>query len=115
MTGELLKEEEFKTIKLADKEYKLSPLNLNVMLAIEEEFDCNFADFGKVLTGKKTKQLTSIGKLLAILLKENHPDLLFSDIGKAITVNNLEMVSDAIGSTLFGDEYIKFKEVALGK
>lgn len=109
--NELIKKEKLRTIKLADgKEYTVSPLNLNVMMAIEEEFDCNFSDFGKLLTGKKTKQVTAVGKLLFILLKENHPDLSLADIGRNVSINNFEEVSDVIGAALFGEGYGEFKQ-----
>ncbi len=115
MTESILSTPEGHTIKLGDKEYKLSPLNLNVMMAIEEEFNCSFSEFGKLLQSGEIKEVTSTAKVLLILLKENHPEVSLAEIGKVITLDNFEVFGDAIGQTLMGAKYIEFKTTALAK
>lgn len=103
MPNELIKEPKGRTITLGGKEYQLSPLNLNVMVAIEEEFDCNLPDLGKLFSNKKTKQLTVMSKLIYILLKENYPKLTQVELGKMVIVDNLAEISDAVGKILAGE------------
>ena len=64
---------ERKTIKLGDKEYRLSPLNLNVMADIEEAFNCSLMKLGREL---EKRQAITLRKLIFILLKEEYPDIL---------------------------------------
>ena len=43
MSEELIKEDKPQVIKLGEGEYTLSPLTLNVMVGLEEEFDCSLS------------------------------------------------------------------------
>ena len=110
MTDELMKEDKPQTIKLGDKEYELSPMNLNVMSYIEEEFDCNFTQFGKLLKDGKAKEVSSLRKLLFIFLRDNYPDLTINDMGKSITPDNLEETYNTMGLILWGEKYTELKK-----
>ena len=96
MTDELIKEDKPQTLKLGEKEYTLSPLTLNVMVGLEEEFDCSLADIGDLLT---KRQATTLRKLLYILLKDNS-ELTKDEIGKMVKVEDLEQISSMIGKAL---------------
>ncbi len=92
-----------KSITLADgKTYMLSPLNLNLMADIEEEFDCNFEEVSKKFFDKKSKRFVIMRKLLYIFLKKNHPELKIEDVGNLVTRNNLAEVSQAIVDVWLG-------------
>ena len=93
MTDELMKETKPNTIKLGDVDYELSPLNLNVLVGIEEEFGVGIEQLGKMLT---KKQATSLRNLLYILLKDKYPDLTKAQIGEMVRLDNFEEVSNAI-------------------
>ena len=99
-TDELIKEDKPKTIELEGKNYTLSPINLTVMGYVEEEFDCGFSELQKILASKKTKEATAILKLIYVLLKDNHPELTKSALGRMITIENMEQVASAIKETL---------------
>ncbi|MBA7602014.1 hypothetical protein ES703_09099 [subsurface metagenome] len=88
------------TIKLGKKEYKLSPLNLNVLASIEEEFDCTFAELGEKL---EKRQASSLLKLIYILLKDNYPDMTQDKIGGLVDLDNLEEVSTILSKALGGE------------
>ena len=91
---------ERRTIKLGDKEYRLSPFNLNVMADIEEEFNCSIDLVGKELNKRR---MSDMRKLLYILLKHEYPELTLSKIGEIIDVDNLAEVSEALAKTLAGE------------
>lgn len=91
---------EKETIKLGEKEYRLSPLNLNVMADIEEAFNCSLMKLGKELD---KRQATTLRKLIFILLKEEYPDITLTEIGKSITSSNLTMVNETLAKVLAGD------------
>lgn len=100
MTEELIKETKPETITLGDKEYKLSPVNLNVLSGIEEEFDCDIGEIGELLNKKKASALL---KLVYILLKDNYPELTKEKIGEMVGMEQLGEVSEALGKALTGE------------
>ncbi len=89
-----------KTIKLGDKEYRLSPLNLNVLADIEEGFDCSIDRVGKMLDKKRASALR---RLVHILLKQEYPDMTIEKIGGLIDLSNMAEVSGALAKTLAGE------------
>jgi len=91
---------EKKTIKLGEKEYRLSPLNLNVLADIEEGFDCSIDKVGKMLDKKRASALR---KLVHILLKEEYPDMTLEKIGGLIDLSNMAGVSEALAKVLAGE------------
>lgn len=99
--SELIKKEKPRLIKLGDKEYKLSPLNLNVMAGIEEEFGGGMEKIGEMMT---EKMATSLRTLIYVLLKDNYPDMTKTKIGQLITTENLGEISSQIGEILTGKE-----------
>ncbi len=89
-----------KTIKLGDKDYRLSPLNLNVLADIEEGFDCSIDRVGKMLDKKRASALR---RLVHILLKQEYPDMTIEKIGELINLSNMAEVSEALAKTLAGE------------
>jgi len=90
MTDELIKEDKPTIIKLADgKEYELTPLNLNMMIEIEDKFEeplTQLLDVGKVKV---------IRYLLFVMLKPKHPDMTEEKVGKFVTA---EILNEAVKS-----------------
>ncbi len=91
---------ERKTIKLGEKEYRLSQLNLNVMADIEEAFNCSLMKLGREL---EKRQATTLRRLIFILLKEEYPDITLAEIGRSITTSNLAMVNKTLAKILAGE------------
>ena len=89
-----------KTIKLGDKEYRLSQLNLNVLTDIEEGFDCSIDKVGKMLDKKRASALR---RLVHILLKQEYPDMTLEKIGGLIDLSNMAEISQALAKVLAGD------------
>lgn len=102
MTEELLKEDKPRTIKLGEKEYELSPLNLNIMTYIEEDLGCSIEAIGKLLETEGTKKATVLRQLIFALLKDNYPELTISEMGKLISLTNFEEVTNKIREALMG-------------
>ena len=100
MTKNILSTPERKTIKLGDKEYRLSALNLNVLADIEEGFDCSIDKVGKMLDKKRASALR---RLVYILLKQEYPDMTLEKIGELIDLSNMAEVSEALAKTLAGE------------
>ena len=98
MTKNILIKPRGKEITLADgKTYMLSPVNLNILAALEEEFDCNLDELDKKLGGK---QASALRTLLYILLKDNHPKLDKKQIGELVTLDNMADVSSVVAEIL---------------
>jgi len=91
---------EKKTIKLGGKDYQLSPLNLNVLASIEDEFDCGLDKLGPRL---EKRQASTMRKLVHILLKEQYPDMTLTRVGKFIDLNNMAEISEALAKVLAGE------------
>lgn len=100
MTRNVLSTPEKKTIKLGGKDYKLSPLNLNVLADIEEEFDCGVSELGPIL---EKRQASTLRKLIHILLKDQHPDMALTKIGELVDLKNLAEVSEILAKALAGE------------
>ncbi len=91
---------EKKTIRLGEKDYQLSPLNLNVLADIEDEFDCGIEKIGKALS---KKGMSTMRKLIHILLKREYPDMSLEKIGDLVDLNNMTDVSEALAKVLAGE------------
>ncbi len=91
---------EKKTIRLGENDYQLSPLNLNVLANIEEEFDCGLDELGTKL---EKRQASILRKLIYILLKEQYTDMTLSKVGELINLGNMSEVSKALSETLVGE------------
>lgn len=100
MKKHILGTPEKKTIKLGEKDYRLSPLNLNVLADIEDGFDCSIDKVGEML-GKK--QASSMRKLVHILLKQQYPDMTLEKIGGLIDLSNMAEISEALAKVLAGE------------
>lgn len=82
-------------ITLGDgKEYILSPVNLNILADLEEEFGCGLEELRK----KSDRQsFLVLRNLLFVFLRENYPTLTKRQIGKLVTVKLLPEISKVMG------------------
>lgn len=96
MSDELLKDKK-RTVKLGDKEYILSPLNLNVLAGIEQEFSCGLDKLGEKFSKAQASTLRS---LVWIFLKDSYPELTKEQIGQMIEVKDIEVISSALAPIL---------------
>lgn len=96
----ILNTPEKRSITLGGTDYQLSPLNLNVLASIEDEFDCGIANLGELL---EKRQATSMRKLIYILLKDQYEDMTLNKIGELIDLKNLAKVSEALSKALSGE------------
>lgn len=94
--SELLKEEK-NTVKLGEKEYELSPINLNVLTAIEDEFGCGI---GELLDKFNQKQASTLRSLAYVLLKDKNPELTKESIGNDIDFKNLKETTEKLFSVI---------------
>lgn len=85
----LLETPKGKVITLADgKDYQLSPLDLNMLCNLEEEFDCDIEDIQvKMMEGRKGN---TFRRLLWIFLRAGYPELSKTDIGKLVPLAGME-------------------------
>jgi len=100
MTDNILGTPQRKTIKLGGRDYELSPLNLNVLANIEEEFDCGVADLGPKL---EKRQASALRKLVYILLKDQYSKMTLTKVGELINLSNMAEVSEALAKVLAGE------------
>ncbi len=94
--NELIKEDKPKTIILGDKTFTLSPINLNILTAIEDEFNCTLGEISQKFSERQAGTLRSI---IWILIRENH-DITIDEIGKLITLADIERVSNMVMSII---------------
>ncbi len=94
--SELLKEEKH-TIKLGDREYELSPINLNVLSTIEDEFGCGISELQDQF---KKKQASTIRSLAYVLLKDKNPELTKESIGNNVDFKNLKVITEKLFSVI---------------
>ncbi len=89
-----------KIVTLADgKEYQLSPMNLNVLANMEEEFDCNLDELGDIFQRRTT---TNFRRFLKILMTENYPDLSLEDVGRLVLIETMEPLFKELQGYLSG-------------
>jgi len=70
---------------LADgKEYELAPVDLNMLVKVEDEFNCPFVE---ALSGNRIKPIRFF---LYLRLKENYPELTLETVGKLANATVLE-------------------------
>jgi len=72
-----------KTIIIDEQEYKLQPLNLNMMEQVEDKFDLAWDE----LVGKM--RIKVLRYILYICLRPNNPDLTEEKVGEMITADSL--------------------------
>lgn len=83
------------TIQLGDTEYKLAPVNLNVLSDIEDEFGCGLTELEPLF---KKKQASTMRTILWIFIK-NHDEndvITREEIGKNVSFRNLSEISDKL-------------------
>lgn len=93
MESELLSGVKTVTLKLGDKEFELSEINLNTMIAIEEEFDCSIAELKDKF---QKRQASTLRSLAYVMIKDKAPDVTKESIGKLVTVQNLQEVAEKL-------------------
>ena len=86
-----------KEIILDGKTYKLSPLNLNTLAALEESFDCSL---DKLMDKFEKKQSSAFRLLLFTLLRQNHPELTLERVGEIVPIERLAELSELIASVM---------------
>jgi len=102
--NELMKKVEPTKVKLADgKEYKLGPVNLNVLYGFEEEFNCGLDELNKKLAKPRA---THLRILLYVLLKENHPDITKEQAGSLVSMDIIPQVTAAINEVIMASKTI---------
>ena len=98
MTKNVLAKPKGKVITLIDgKQYNLSPINLNVLVALEEEFNAGLGELANTLMKRQASTLRS---LLFVLLKDNYPELDKNKIGELITLDNMAEISNMVTDVL---------------
>jgi len=96
--NDLMKKVEPRKVKLADgKEYKLGPINLNVLDGLEEEFNCGLGELNEKLANPRASHLKI---LLYVLLKQNYPDMTKEQAGKLVSMDIIPQVTAAINEVI---------------
>lgn len=90
--SELLEDKKY-TIKLGEKDYELSEINLNILTAIESEFGCGI---GALQEQFNQKQATTLRSLAWVMLKDKYPELTKEDIGSKVNLKNLQAVTEKL-------------------
>jgi len=101
MKDDILATPKGRTVKLADgKEYTLSPLNMNLLVNLEEAFDCDLDDIeAKMNEGRKA---TVFRKLLWLFLRDEYPNLSLTDVGKLLQLNQMTEIVKELTEVLEG-------------
>lgn len=94
MTDRLLQETN-RTIKLGETEYKLAPINLNVLADIEDELGCGLGDLGDAFN---KKQASTMRTLLWILVKNNgiNAEITREFLGEQIGLDDMAVIAEKI-------------------
>ena len=87
-----------KTIKLSDgNEYTIPPINLTTLANIEKTMGFGFGRFASKM---ETEPMTTLRALVFALLKESHPDLEIEELGRLITVKEIDKISGTISEVM---------------
>jgi len=81
------------TLELGGKQYTLSPINLNVLIGVEEELGCSLTEIGEEYRKNEAKVLRT---WVWLLLRENHPELTKEDVGRLIGLSDLARVAEVV-------------------
>jgi hypothetical protein len=90
--SELLKVERH-NIKLGDLVYELPLINLNILIAIEDEFGCGI---GNLQEQFNKKQATTLRALAWAMLKDKYPELTKEEIGNNINLQNFQEITEQL-------------------
>lgn len=85
-----------KQIQLGETLFTLSPLNLNVL----EDIECEFGSTGAMVTALQDKPISTLKKILWILIRDNHPDMTPDSIGRMVEYQDIERLNEAIAEVL---------------
>lgn len=86
------KEKKTTTIILADgQEYKMSPLNLNLLCEVEDKFGAVAEEVFKKPSMKVMRCL------IYLLLKPNHPDITEEMVGELVDMKVIEGIKNILG------------------
>ena len=84
-------------ITLGGKAYILSPLNLNALANLEEEFQ---GGLDKVFEALNKGQASTVRSLLFCLLRDNYPELTQRRIGEMVSLKDLPVISKVLGAII---------------
>lgn len=90
--SELLKVEKH-NIKLGDMIYELPLINLNILIAIEDEFGCGI---GNLQEQFNKKQATTLRSLAWAMLKDKYPELTKEEVGNNINLQNFKEITEEL-------------------
>ena len=93
MTDELTKKEKPLVVNLGGKDYTLPMINLNILDAIEEEFNCGL---DKIKDMFEHRQAGTLRTLVWVILREAYPDLTKEFVGSSIKAKDIGPVSERI-------------------
>lgn len=85
----LTDEPKVRTITLGTRSFTLSPLNLNTLEAIEEEF----GGIQQMTDRLNKKPIATIKKMLFIFLKDSQPEITPSEIGRLVVYTDIERIT----------------------
>ena len=98
MSVNILAEEKPKTVKLADgKDYTLPPIDMTTLANVEKTMGFGF---GKLMSKLENETMTTMRVLVFALLKESHPDMDIDQVGRLITLKEIETLSATISEIM---------------
>ncbi len=98
METNILAQEKPKTIKLADgKDYTLPPIDMTTLANLEKTMGFGL---GKFSSKMETETMTTLRSLVYALLKENYPELTIEQVGRLITLKELNQLSQTIAEIM---------------
>ena len=100
MSNELSTETKKVTIRLGETDYELSPMNMNVLTYIEEEFGVGMDGISDLFQKENKHLVGNLRTLLHILLRDNNPDLTKSDIGRQLQADQFETLGEKLAEAL---------------
>jgi len=87
-----------RTIKLTDgKEYTIPPINLTTLANIEKTMGFGFGRFASKM---ETEPMTTLRALVFALFKESHPDIEIEELGRLITIKEIDKISGTISEVM---------------
>ena len=85
-------------ITLGGKAYILSPLNLNALANLEEEFQ---GGLEKVFEALNKGQASTVRSLLFCLLRDNYPEITtLRRVGEMVSLKDLPAISEVLGAII---------------
>jgi trehalose-6-phosphatase len=89
------------SIVVGDKVIVLRPPDLNALAEIEEYFGISFSEIESRLSTTDPKFFRNVRAITTILIHMDYPEVTEREVGKSITMDNLEILAEAL-SSVFG-------------